>query len=248
MESLEKRELLTVVGPASFDSVQNETILQDGVLFYTVIENNTADTRTCMYVDGTQLGGSGGAASVAFPVETGDSLKNFEIRENCKYRYSKGDDDLFGKYKLEDAVDDDYNDLVVEISFVPTFAGTKEYGCGMNAAGVSGLNLANLGAASNRGLNWERSCGKQVWFAFDGTDFTPEAGESAESILRKNSNESFTLVDQRKTFLFNASGKLLTRTDNLTSPVTTYTYDGTNSRIVTVTDARPTSLWSSTRC
>ncbi|MDO4584599.1 MAG: LamG-like jellyroll fold domain-containing protein [Planctomycetia bacterium] len=110
------------------------------------------------------------------------------------------------------------------------------YGAGVNAAGLSSLNLTNQNASTERGINWERSCGKQVWFAFDGTDFTPQAGESAESTLVRNANGTFTLVDQGETFTFNTSGQLLTRVNNISHNTTTWTYNA-NGTAATKTDA-----------
>ena len=139
-----------------------------------------------------------------------------------------------GRYDWTMTLTYDYGNNVTQTQ---TFTGAEDvvnrsaspYGSGLNLTGLSSLNLTNLNALTNRGINWERSCGKQVWFSYDGSSFTPEAGESAESTLVQNLNGTYTLVDQGETFLFNAAGQLLTRTNNLTDKTVTWTYnlDGT---------------------
>ncbi|MBQ4591147.1 MAG: hypothetical protein IJB20_03865, partial [Clostridia bacterium] len=103
------------------------------------------------------------------------------------------------------------------------------YGYGVNLAGLSRLNLTDLNSETASGILWERSCGKQVWFASNGMTFMPEAGESANSTLMQNSDGTWLVRDQGETFLFSASGLLLTRTDDLTAETTVWTYnsDGT---------------------
>ncbi|MDO4551383.1 MAG: LamG-like jellyroll fold domain-containing protein [Planctomycetia bacterium] len=110
------------------------------------------------------------------------------------------------------------------------------YGAGINVSGNSSLDLTNLNASDQPGIHWQRSCGKQVWFAQVNNSFVPEPGESSASTLTQNAAGTFTLTDQGETFHFNSAGQLLTRVDNLTNETTSWTYhlDGT---IATKTDA-----------
>ena len=93
-----------------------------------------------------------------------------------------------GRYDWTMTLTYDYGNNVTQTQ---TFTGAEDvvnrsaspYGSGLNLTGLSSLNLTNLNALTNRGINWERSCGKQVWFSYDGSSFTPEAGESAEYSL-----------------------------------------------------------------
>ena len=103
------------------------------------------------------------------------------------------------------------------------------YGAGWNLTGLSSLRLTNLNSSTNRGVHWERSCGKTVWFDYDGTTFTPEAGESSLSTLVLNQDGTFTLVDNGERFTFDASGKLTYRESLVGGETTTWTYnvDGT---------------------
>jgi len=370
VEMLEKREMLSVapVGVEEVDFLDgNGNLKYGGTLNYTVLENDTDNRDTCIIINGVQLGGEGGQSSVSVPVAEGSALPTSTLPEGAEAQEGTPLDII----RIEDWTDDDYDDLVVEITFTPftqgstgssvctpcscdsltnevatndenhsrpannsvsyfrfestlptistipyttyseditetgssaspvrmtatlemgtlsktvyydtteldpsenfavgmnldtsslatgryawtmnfvyeyadgttrteTFNGFESivnladspYGSGINLTGLSRLNLTNYNASTERGINWERSCGKQVWFAYDGTTFTPQAGESAESTLTLNSDGTFTVVDQGETFLFNAQGQLLTRTDNLTQEITTWSYnaDGT---------------------
>ena len=193
--------------------------------FPTIVQRSASQPQTMTAV--LQMGNQ--TKTVFYDTSAFDSSEVFAVGMNLDTSNFAS-----GRYEWTMTLTYDYGDDVTQTQ---TFSGFENvvnrsaspYGNGMNVAGLSSLNLTNFNAATERGINWERSCGKQVWFAFDGTDFTPQAGESSNSSLFQNLDGSFTLEDQGETFLFSASGKLLTRTDNLTSAVTNWTYnaDGT---------------------
>ena len=306
MESLEKRELLSAAPADGFSLLDGEgKLTRAGWLVYTVVDNETSNPATSAVVGNITLGGNEGAGTARFFVEVGQALPEIIGSENTQVDNSG----ILPVYRFEDYIDEDYNDLVISVTFEPltigpispgtcepcscamgvnssrseyltmpedsgsvdirvesvfptiggntpqpqmmtatlqygnqtktvyydtstfdpsdvftvgmdldtstmtsgrydwtmtltydygnnvtqtqTFTGAEDvvnrsaspYGSGLNLTGLSSLNLTNLNALTNRGINWERSCGKQVWFSYDGSSFTPEAGESAEYSL-----------------------------------------------------------------
>ena len=104
------------------------------------------------------------------------------------------------------------------------------YGAGVNLTGLSHLNFSDWDNQVGSGINWERSCGKKVWFTWDGTNFIAEDGESVNSTLTSNLN-GYTIIDHNERFTFNSAGQL-TRREGLTDGALTmwaYNADGTAS-------------------
>ena len=135
MESLEKRELLSAVSDG-FSLLDGEGKLTGaGWLVYRVVENETAIRSTCIHVNGVQLGGDGGADMTRVFVAQGDALPGVthtgEIVE---------DPGVLQTIRIEDSVDNDYNDLVVEISFEPLTLGPISPGTCEPCSCATGVN------------------------------------------------------------------------------------------------------------
>ena len=103
------------------------------------------------------------------------------------------------------------------------------YGAGVNLTGLSHLNFSDWDNQVGSGINWERSCGKKVWFTWDGTDFIAEDGESVNSTLTSNLNGTYTIIDHNERFTFNSAGQLTLREGLTDGALTTWAYnaDGT---------------------
>ena len=102
------------------------------------------------------------------------------------------------------------------------------YGAGVNLTGLSHLNFSDWDNQVGSGINWERSCGKKVWFTWDGTDFIAEDGESVNSTLTPNLN-GYTIIDHNERFTFNSAGQLTLREGLTDGALTMWAYnaDGT---------------------
>ena len=103
------------------------------------------------------------------------------------------------------------------------------YGAGVNLTGLSHLNFSDWDNQVGSGINWERSCGKKVWFTWDGTDFFAEDGESVNSTLTPNLNGTYTIIDHNERFTFNSAGQLMLREGLTDGALTMWAYnaDGT---------------------
>ena len=103
------------------------------------------------------------------------------------------------------------------------------YGAGVNLTGLSHLNFSDWDNQVGSGINWERSCGKKVWFTWDGTDFIAEDGESVNSTLTPNLNGTYTIIDHNERFTFNSAGQLTLREGLTDGALTMWAYnaDGT---------------------